>query len=315
MLLNGVGLSDRFNRPSVLSKVALQTVFLQDGELVDPYQISAVTIYNKDYNLSPSTLIASSDNLLSSGTSGYVLMNFANSSPLTSNSSFNASNYTPGTTASGIFKVSTGRYVVVLDGTVNLSGSINLWGVTSAIANTASATGRYLDIWTVRMTAGSDLQLVINDFQLRKGGFTTVTEPILFKTNTRLLNSKVTLGSKVDLKIATDVHIENRNISEEVKNLFRDTVITSGMLEIQKMNEESNLPARVTVSSYSDTSATVEIGADNVMTLLWDTSQLATHAQTVAGNLGSLQGVYSVKAKFNILTETIVTEPMFLTVV
>jgi hypothetical protein len=47
------------------------------------------------------------------------LMNFANSSVLPTNAIFNASNYT-GTmpNASGIFRLATGQYAVVLDGTL-----------------------------------------------------------------------------------------------------------------------------------------------------------------------------------------------------
>jgi hypothetical protein len=135
----------------------------------------------------------------------------------------------------------------------------------------------------------------------------------MIKSKSRLVNNKVTLGSKVDLKVATDIHVENSNIDESIKNLLRDNVITSGSVEIQKINEAANLPARVSVSSFANTSALTTMSADNVMILNWDTEALSTHSQLLAGNFDSIRGVYAIRAKFSIFGETIVTDPMYLT--
>tara|TARA_R110000868_G_scaffold13711_9_gene63623 strand:- start:7929 stop:8876 length:948 start_codon:yes stop_codon:yes gene_type:complete len=313
MQLNGVTYSDRSNRPIVLSKVGLQALFISDGQYVDPYQISAVTIFSRDVNLYPSSILTSATQLVDTTLSSLVLMNFANSAALTTDTAFDTSNYTAGANASGIFRLGTGKYIVILDGTVNLSGVLNLDGINQEVANTTSATGDYIDVWTINLVAGSTLQTIINDFNLRKGNLTVITEPLMLKARSRLVNNKVTLGSKVDLKVATDIAIENTNIDESIKNLFRDTVITSGMLDIQKINEAANLPARVTVSAYSDTSSLVSMTADNVMILTWDTSLLSTHPQLLAGNFGSIQGVYAIRAKYSIFNETYVTDPMYLT--
>ena len=224
----------------------------------------------------------------------------------------NPSNYNADTSStSGIFRTGVGKYIVVLDGTINSSGVINLDGLNQVIPNKASSTGDYIDVWTITWVEGSEPQTVINEFNLRKGGFTVLTEPLMLKAKSRLVNNKVTLGSKVDLKVATDIHVENRTIDQSVKNLLRENVITSGSLEIQKLNEASNLPARVTVSSFSETSSLTDITADNVMIFTWDTNQLTSHPQLA--NFGSIRGVYSIKAKFTMFNETIVTDPMYLT--
>jgi hypothetical protein len=315
MLLNNTNISDRHNRPVVLSRVGLQAHFISDGEYTDPYQISAVSIFSRGVNLYPSSVLNSDTQLIdTSAVSGSILMNFCNSAALTTDQSFNQSSYS-GTvaTTSGIFKISRGKYIVVLDGTLNSSGTINLNGANTLIANRASATGDYIDVWTVTMVAGSLPQTVVNDFTLRKGGFTVLTEPLMLKAKSRLVNSKVTLGSKVDLKIGTDIHVENTTIDSSIKNLLRENVITSGSIEIQKLNEAATLPARVTVSSFADTSALVNISADNVIILNWDTTTLSTHPQLVAGNFGSIQGVYAVRAKYTIFGETIISDPMYLT--
>lgn len=313
MQLNNINISERNNRPVVLSKVGLQAMFLSDGEYQDPYQIHAVSIFSNRVNLYPSSVLDSTTQLIdTANVSGSILMNFANSNALTTHQSFDASNYNGDVaTTSGIFKIGTGKYIVVLDGTINSSGVIYFDGLDQVIANTASATGDYIDVWTITWVEGSEPQTVINEFNLRKGGFTVLTEPLMLKAKSRLVNNKVTLGSKVDLKVATDIHVENRTIDQSVKNLLRENVITSGSLEIQKLNEASNLPARVTVSSFSETSSLTDITADNVMIFTWDTNQLTSHPQLA--NFGSIRGVYSIKAKFTMFNETIVTDPMYLT--
>lgn len=313
MQLNNITISERHNRPVVLSKVGLQAFFISDGEFTDPYQISAVTIFPRTSNLYPSSVLDLDTQLIDTeNVSGSILMNFANSASLPSDQCFNASNYTTATT-SGIFRTGVGKYIVVLDGTSNSSGVLNLDGMSQTIQNRASATGDYIDIWTITWVQGSLPQTVINEFSLRKGGFTTITQPLMLKIKSKLINSRVTLDSKVDIKVATDIHVENRDIDDSIKNLMRENVITSGAIEIQKINEAANLPARVTVSSFMDTSALVTMNSDNVLILNWDTTQLKTHAQLTAGNFGSIQGVYAIRAKFTAFGETIISDPMYLT--
>ena len=313
MLLNNINVSDRHSRPVVMSRVGLQAHFLSDGEYTDPYQISAVTIYSRAGNLYPSSLLASSDNLLDPYLSSLILMNFNNSNSNTSSTTYNTSNYSLG--SNRIFKLGTGKYIVVLDGVLNSSqsGTINLNNLNAQVNNSVSQTGDYLDAWTIRMYENSDLQVVFNDFNLRKGGFTVVTEPLMIKAKSRLVNNKVTLGSKVDIKIATDIHVENTTIDSSIKNLIRETLLTNASIQIEKYNDAATLPAHVTVSSFANTSASVEVVGDNVMILSWDTSTLSTHPQLVAGNFGSIQGVYCIKAKFDILNQTIISDPMYLT--
>lgn len=312
MLLNNINIGDRHNRPIVLSKVGLQAHFLSDGQYVDPYQISAVSIFSKSANMDPNTILNYDELINTSSVSGSVLMNFSNSSTLTTNTAFDTSNYVANN-ASGIFKLGTGKYIVVLDGTTATSGIYNLNDTSRLVANGASATGDYIDVWTVSMAAGSKLQTIINDFNLRKGGFTVLTQPLMLKAKNRLVNSKITLGSKVDIKIATDIHVENTDIDESIKNLLRENVVTSGAIEIQKINEAANLPARVTVSSFAQTSSLTDITADNVLVFNWDTSLLSLHPQLTAGNFGSIQGVYAIKVRYTMFNETIISDPMYLT--
>jgi len=312
MLLNNINISDRNNRPVVLSRVGLQAHFISDGEYADPFEISAVTIFQKSANMYPSSVLNSDTQLIdTSAVSGSILMNFKNAEALTSDSSFDVSNYNGDYTDIGIYRISEGRYIVVLDGTLEQQGTLNLDGLDEDFTSKVSATGDYIDVWTLRMYPGSELQTVINEFNLRKGGFTVLTEPLMIKTKSRLVNNKITLDSKVDIKISSDIHVENTQIDSSIKNLLRENVITNAAIEIQKHNESSNLPSRVTVSSFADTSAMISITADNVIILNWDTTQLKTHPQLE--NFGSLKGVYAIRAKFDVFHEKIVSDPMYLT--
>lgn len=310
MLLNGISYSKRSEKPHVLSKVGLEAHFIGDGQYVDPYQISAVTIFAAINNFTPSTVL-NSNGEVDLASSGAVLMNFANSASLTSDSSFNTSNYTPGTTASGIFKTATGKYIVILDGTLNLSGNYNL-STTFPVANNVSAAGDYIDVWTVRLVEGSDLTTFINEFTLKRGVFTVLTEPVRISAYNNLINNRIVLGSKKHIKVGTTINFENRSINQNLINTMKDSLVTSASMLIEKLNEDSNLAARVTVSGYSDTSSTTEIASDNTISLLFDTNTLSTHARTLDGTLGSLKGAYQVRVKYTLFDETIISQPLHL---
>jgi hypothetical protein len=311
MLIDGTLVNDRHSNPPILSKVGLRVFFMQDGEYFDPYQISAVTIFKEDSTFAPSSIL-NSDELIASSVSSLVLMNFANSSADTSNTAFNEVNYSTG--ASGIYKLGVGQYAVVLDGVNNQSGILNLNSNNAVIKNSASTVGDYVDVWTVKMVAGSELETIFNYFKLTRGNFYTITEPIMFRSRSRLLNNSIVLGSKVDIKIANELTIENANISEEIRNTIKDSVIKSASIEIMKLNDEANLPARVTVSSFADTSGFTDITAGDTITFTWDTDLLKIHPQALLGNFGSIKGMYSIQAKYNIFNERIISPLMHLTV-
>jgi hypothetical protein len=181
---------------------------------------------------------------------------------------------------------------------LNLSGSNSIW-------NAVSATGDYIDVWTVKRASGSQLDTVINEFTLSEDRFYHTTEPLLFRVSTRLENNHIVLGSKVDLKFANEFTIENANIDRSVVNLFKDSLILNPMIEIYKENTDRNLPARVTVSSFSQTSALCDVTSDNTVTFSIDTSTLSSHPQVTAGNFGSLTGTYIAKLRFEAVNQVI----------
>ena len=283
----------------LLSKTALVTYFINDGQYADPYAISAVSVFKASNNFYPSSVIGGDGQVLNSASS-LVLLNFANSSGEVTTSGFDVSNYT-GTGQTGIYKLRTGVFAVVLDGditqsTFNLSGS-------NTIANGLSATGDYIDVWTIKRTAGSNLDTVINQFTLNEDRFIAVTEPLIFMVATRLVNKYLTLGSKEDLKFTNEVTIENLNIDSSINNLFKNSLVMNPQIEIYKENEERNLPSRVTVSSFAQTSGSCDVTSDNTVLFSFDTSLLTSHPQLLAGNFGSVHGTYVARLKFTALNQ------------
>ena len=309
MQLNGTAVVDRHNRPTVIQKVALRAFFINDGEYFDPTDISGVTVFAKASNFSPSTIL--DGNLISTTVpSSIIKMQFGGVQDATA--------YDPGnaTTLSGIYKVKTGEYICVLDGTQTQQGRYDFHGSSVnpldalIITNSASSVDDYIDCWTIRVNPESDLQTLINDFHLYDDTFFTVTQPLLLATRNKLLNKHMTLSSIENLKVTTEITIQNKDIDQSVKNIFKDSAITSAMMQIEKVNEDSTtLPATVVVSGFSDTSSIMDITSDNTMSFSFDTTKLATHPRVA--DFGGLTGTYRAVVKYTLLNETIISPPYY----
>ena len=308
MKINNNQVTTRHERPTVLGPTALILYFINDGQYADPYEISGVSIFAASDNQSPSSVI-NSDGEIKSDVSGSVLMHFSNQNSRTNSSSFDASNYTV-SDASGIYKLSTGKYAVVLNDVQDTPyGVFNLSGDTT-ISNRVSATGDYIDVWTLKRNTGSDLDTIINEFTLTEDRFFGVTEPLLFRVATRLENSYLVLGSKVDLKFTNEFTLENANIDRSIVNLFKQSLITDPMLEIYKKNQDRNLDARVEVSGYAATSGLMDITSEDTVIFTFDTEALKTHPKLLDGTLGSMTGTYVARLKFTALNQTIISNDM-----
>jgi|TARA_S200002703_G_scaffold101530_1_gene87955 hypothetical protein len=309
MRINDKKVDTRHQRPTVEGPTALLLYFVNDGQYADPYAISGVSIFAASNNESPSSVVTS-DGEIDPAVTGNVLMHFSNSAALTTDSAFDASNYNANNLASGIYKLDTGQFAcVLLDNTTLPSGVFNLSG-DQTILNRVSGTGKYIDAWTVQRVNGSNLDTIINDFTLTEDRFFGITEPLLFRVNTRLENNHLVLGSKVDLKFVNEFTLENANVDRSIVNLFKESLVMDPMIEIVKKNTDRNLPSRVTVSGYTDTSGYMDVTSENTAIFTFDTDALKTHAEVVAGNLGSLTGTYVARLKFTALNQTIVSDDL-----
>jgi hypothetical protein len=230
-------------------------------------------------------------------------MHFQASSSYTSNTpAFSTSNYSANSTASGIYKLGTGQYAVVLAPSVS-----SVFAGTSFV-NKASAVDTYIDVWTIKFSPDTDFKTYINEFKLHDDTLFTLTQPLLVTTNNKLRNKHIKLGSKVDISISTEFNIGNKDIDSSITNIFKDSVITDASIQIVKLNEDYTLPARVIVSSFANTSAVTDITSDSTILFNWDTTALYTLAAVQNGTFGSLTGAYQIQVKYNLLNQTILSD-------
>lgn len=311
MRLNNLDLVDRNNRPSVDSRVALRVMFINDGEYVDPSEIRDVMVFKRTPSISPSSIL-DSDGLVAQEYSSYMAAYFAPSAQ-ESGPALYPSSYQYG--ASGVYRYAQGDYVCVLDGISGVSGSHSLWGTQTVVANTASTTGEYFEVWTVRYPGQSDYKTVFNWFNLYNDTFQTITEPLMIRAHNELSVKKIPIGSKRDLKITSEFTIENKEIDQNIKNLFKTNIAVNPQIEIVKVNEDINLPARVEVSGFSDTSSLIHVTSKNTFVFTWDTEDLLTHPSLLAGTFGSPTGVYYVRVKYKLMNEEIISPRLFLQVI
>jgi hypothetical protein len=314
MQLNTTTVVDRHNRPTVIQKVALRAFFINDGQYYDPYDISGVTIFKKTANESPSSVL-DGNVIAESVTSGSIVMQFG-ASANDDGAALDPTSYNPDTDTkclSGVYRVKAGEYVCVLDGTQSQPFMYNFYASGSQGHNSASSVDDYIDCWTIQFAETSDYQTLINGFHLYNDTFFATTQAVMLTTNNRLVNKHLTLDSKENLKVTTEVTINNRDIDESVKNIFKDSAITSAMMKIEKINDDSvALPSHITVSGYSDTSSTIDVTSDNTIVFNFDTTTLATHPNVA--QFAGLTGNYRVTVKYILLNETIISPPYYFTV-
>lgn len=324
-LINTTQVVERYNRPEVESKVALKSFFLSDGVYQDPYAISSVHIFKRTQNLSPNTVLNDEGLVSETATEQAAMVYGVTGTGETDSAEFDVDNYTgkvvtdngdkrnlepadPCSGVSGVYRLGLGEFVVVQDGIE--AGLVS--GTTqnnNTIQNTASAAVAYFDVWTVKLAEGTGWKTYINEFQLYQNSFISTTERLMLRTRNRLYNKNVYLGSIINLKIGTEVTVENNSIDESVKNIFRESVVTNPIIEIVKINEDPNLPSRVTVVKSSN----VDVTADNTMIYSFDTNT-AFNNPKVSENVGSRSGTYLVRVTYNIVDEKIVSSPLYFTI-
>mgnify|MGYP003629935221 CR=1 FL=1 len=316
-LINTHEVIDRHNRPQVEQKVMLRTFFVNDGSYADPYAISSVHVFKRPQNQSPNTVLNDSGIVASSQTNQAAMVFGVNGDGETSRDiSFSEGNYT-GEVApfldgseircsgvSGIYRLGRGEYACVLDGMAasSLSGTDQNG---DSIMNTASFSTDYIDIWTVKMTGGSHWSTYINSFELFDDTFFTLTERLMLRTKNTLINKQVILGSITDLKVTTEVTVENRNLPEELRNIFKDSVIRNPNVTLVKHNEDSDQAARVVIKK-DDPGAFIT--ANDTLVYSLDTTTMFTGLEDL---IGSRSGTYSLQVSYNVLAEKIVSPLMY----
>ena len=78
-------------------------------------------------------------------------------------------------------------------------------------------------------------------------------------------------------------------------------------MEIVKLNDDVTLASRVTVSSFADTSSTMDVTSDNTILFNWDTLGLQTILNAQSDPAGAATGTYTVQVKYKLVDETILS--------
>ena len=312
MQVNKIPVVSRGNRPNVSQRIGLRTYFINDGAYVDPYEISSVQLFTRSSTLSPLTVLGA-NNLITS----VPLMEFGASGQTRTdgvpNNYFDESYYIPSVTTSGIYRLGVGEYVVVLDETLALSGW-NTTNATQVAVSSLSSVNDYVDLWTVKLDEASKYQVITNQFSLNEDTFFAFTEPLLLTTSNKLMNKHVRLGEKIDLKVSTETTIQNVNMSKDLQNIWKESVITNATMEVKRVNQDLHFDGPFTVVSFDESESAVTITKDNTVIMNWDTTKIKDLTSFGSGTFGSLTGTYSVQVKYILLTETIISPLFYLTV-
>ena len=174
------------------------------------------------------------------------------------------------------------------------------------VGNTVSSTTKYVDVWTVKYSENSAWTTVFNSFELFSDTFITLTQPLLFQTKNKLFNKHVKIGSRVNLKIGTEITVQNQNLDTGTKNIIKGSGITNTTIKVRKHNEDNNLPSRVLVVD----SDLVDITPDNTIVYSWNTNSIIPVLNHEKDDLGARTGTYSVQVEYDFFKEHIVS-PLF----
>jgi len=318
---NDITVINRANRPSPISPCKLDFIWIKDGSYQNPFQVCSVHIFpnttfgspNPYVNLTPG---GANYGLVSSTATDYIFRNYSRNAEGVRNG-FDASmdtmaveaDYVGGNSASAIFKTSPGNFSVILQPeaeyfpTSVLDAGANWLPVSG---NSASATGDYLDIWTLVDVEGSRAQIYVNSFKLNSASIVAITEPLLVTPTNKLIQRYVEVGSKEKLRVKTELVVDNEPISNDLRNLLETgSLLSNPEMRIVKLNESPELTSRVMIYDFGDTSGSIQLDSQNLISYLWDTTNITPkfNEPGTADILGGSRGVYEITVRYNILTE------------
>lgn len=316
MKINNIKVVPRNNSPTVLGKTALEFFYVKNGEYVDPYEVCSVVIF-KDQTASSTYLdaIANGDpdvfidyetsssryGLVASSMTSSVYYRWENrnfdtdpvGSSVTAPSAdeFNTVNFGGDTSStSGIFKIKDGHFAVALSPLGIFVSSVHgLESTTSGYGeNQASAAATYFDIWTVVDSAGMSPRTYVNKFYLYSDTILALTEPLLFTSKNSLVQKYVNVGSKVDLKVRTDLSLNDKELPKDVRSIFEGSVVQDAQIRVRWYNE-------------SDGSWETQVD--------WrDVDNITSRDTLLYSYTFSTVGRYDVQVKYSLVNETIYSD-------
>ena len=266
MNINNITVVPRKNRPSVLSRCALEFFYIKNGVHVDPYAGCSVSLYrdqvasstklatiaNGDpdayldyessssrYGLISSSVVSATDykweNRLHDGTNTHVVFASADE--------FDPTNYDGLIEdSSGIWKLGDGHFAVVLMPSAIYVSSThddlgNEYASSGEATNSASAAATYFDVWTIVDHEGAPARTYISKLVLFNDTIFAVSEPLLLSAKNTLVQKYVNVKSIVNLKIKTEIALTDQEVPADVRSIFNDSVIQDAEVKIEKYLE------------------------------------------------------------------------------
>jgi len=301
-LFNNVTVVKRYNRPGILGKTLLEMFFTNNGEYFTPNTISAVFILPDTSLTNGSPDIYINRTASDIGTPRYGMLNATGLSAVVAR--FDVSN---NIADPGVVMAVSQYDPHDTTGTTNniFSGYENTVGDFQVVADGAflefsgfSAVGNYFDAWLVRDFVGGGAtdgwQIYWNLFSEYSDRIVTFTEKFQVTTKNSLVQRYLALSSVVNLAIETDVFLANENMTQDLKNIWRKSVISSdsAYVRITKRNAQTTGERSVEVDW---TNVGVDVNSANTIMYRFDTTEME-------------KGDYTVQVKYTLLDQTFVSE-------
>ena len=278
----------RYNRPNVTSKTLLELFLANNGTYFNPDAVSAVFILPDTTRTNGSPEIYINRQTSDIGTEAYGLLNATGLSSVVSH--YDISCTTTGSTpdspdvyvdsgiaASAIYTQSTGNLAVIGDGVAFPD---------------LSTIGNYFDIWMIKDFSGSTYRLYWNKFTLYQDRVISYTEPYQITARNKLSQKYIPLGSKINLRVNTEHFVANKNISQDLKTIWRDSVLSDAWVQIRRRNPQTT-GEMTTIVAW--TQVGVNVTSEDTIMYLWDTD-------------GQVRGDYTVQVAYDLLEQTIYSE-------
>jgi hypothetical protein len=131
----------------------------------------------------------------------------------------------------------------------------------------------------------------------------TTTEPLNIVTSNNLVQKYVKYGEKIKLTMHTEHAITNRNISSDITNMFKDSIISDAALKITKITGGGE---KIEVLKFEDSEPDVYVNSSDTITYLWDTSSVDAFGSEEGWD--GPRGIYEVQGSYGLLDEARLTD-------
>ena len=290
---NGYTVTKRYNRPSILTRTQLEMMFTNNGSYFNPYSVSAVYILPDTTTTNGSPDIYINRTVSDLGTPAYGMLNATGLSAVAAY--YDVSNgggvqapavYDPTTSAaSAIYSSTTGQFTVIADGAAHPSFS-----------SLGLSDGKWFDVWLIKdfetVDASAGWKLYWNKFETYNDRVVTFTEPLQITTHNKLQNKYIQLSSVETLRITTDMFVANKEMGQDLKNIWRQTVIDNAEIRIRKRNPHTT---GLLTDIVNWTSNGVTVSSESTILYTWNTAALS-------------KGDYIVEVKYTLLEQTFYSE-------